>query len=774
MQRVSCAPRDSIRRHWVDDLTVNGRDATTVRPRSIIAGRQRWDVAAVLGNAGTAQRLESELARSEGIKSVHANPVTGRLLIVHDPALGSDEIAYQVKQAVDVVVVPADDDPAEFFNSTLVTSPATTPWGSPRGATLVEAGAAALILGGIVLGSPLVRLGAVLLTTVVVVRRAWRRSSRQHAPAGLGRREPRPILTIVGKHRPKLYLAVAVSIFAEVLEMTPAIFIGWTLLVALSGPSATLAALGITTALGQLVFLAVMTGVNFLANNALSLLAEIKWRDLAQQVQQDWRVKTFARVQAAEMRSLEGERSTRLARVLTDDIDQLGRFLAGSASELVQTGTTSVALIPVFLFLAPGIGWIALLPVPLITWLSFFYQERAAPGYRAGREAASQLNSQLINNLEAAATVKSFGAQTFEVERIRQLGEANRKGNHHVDLRTALYRQAILTCTGASLVGVLLFGGIGVLAGFITIPVYQILILLPRVFFARLPRVGDAVEQYERTVAALGRVLEVSALPIEPASSGQPLEIERVEGELLLEAVTFSYQDRSPVLRDVTLRVAAKKTTGIVGVTGSGKTTIAKLLLRLEDVDSGRILLDGVDIREVRLEDLRAAIGFVAQDAFMFDGTVADNIRYGTFDAGDERLLDAARLAEADGFVETLPERYETMVGERGVTLSGGQRQRLSLARAIVKSAPILILDEATSAVDNETEAAIQHALADFARDRTLVVIAHRLSTIRHADWIYVLGSGGTIVEQGHHEQLLALGGVYSSLWNLQVGHDIP
>ena len=436
----------------------------------------------------------------------------------------------------------------------------------------------------------------------------------------------------------------------------------------------------------------------------------------------------------------------------------------------MQIGTTVVVLVPVFLFLAPTIGWIALLPAPVIVWLSFFYQERAAPDYRTSRETESQLNSQLINNLEAAATVKSFGGQRFEIERIRQLGAARRDNHQQVDFRTAVYRQAIMTCAGASLVGILYFGGFGVITGAVALPVYQILIIMPRVLFARLPRIGDAVEQYERSVAALGRVLELGNLPVEPEGSGSPLDLVAVEGEMVLEGVTFAYEGRSPVLQDLSLRVAARKTTGIVGVTGAGKTTIAKLLLRLEDVASGRVLLDGVDIRELRLDDLRAAIGFVAQDAFIFDGSVGDNIRYGSFDAADDQVANAARLAEADGFIEALPARYDTMVGERGVTLSGGQRQRLSLARAIVKQPSVLILDEATSSVDNETEAAIQHALQDFASNRTLLVIAHRLSTIRYADWIYVLGEGGVIVEQGQHEDLLALGRLYASLWYLQIG----
>jgi ATP-binding cassette subfamily B protein len=382
----------------------------------------------------------------------------------------------------------------------------------------------------------------------------------------------------------------------------------------------------------------------------------------------------------------------------------------------------------------------------------------------------SLLNSQLINNLEASATVKSFGGEDYEIERIVRLSEAYWQSNHQINKRTLAYNHTVQACAVSALFGVLLFGGLDVLSGTLALEAYNGLIGLPMMLLMRLPELGDAVEQYLRTVAALGRVLELRRLPVESGGTGRRLDLATVDGEIVLEGVTFAYPGRAPVLRDLSLRVVARQTTGIVGVTGAGKTTIAKLVLRLQDVESGRVLLDGVDVRDLRLQDLRSAIGFVGQDAFLFDGSIGDNIRYGSFDASLERVARAARLAEAADFVEALPSQYDTMIGERGVTLSGGQKQRLSLARAMVKSAPILILDEATSAVDNETEAAIQHALADFARDRTLVIIAHRLSTIRHADWIYVMGEGGTITEEGTHQELLERDGVYASLWRLQIG----
>jgi len=270
-------------------------------------------------------------------------------------------------------------------------------------------------------------------------------------------------------------------------------------------------------------------------------------------------------------------------------------------------------------------------------------------------------------------------------------------------------------------------------------------------------------------MASTRRVFAVLDSPIEAHPGHRELAAGTVRGGVEMRDVTFAYHGRDPVLRGFSLGIPPGETVAVVGPTGSGKSTLVKLLLRLYEVGGGSILLDGVDVREIRLRDLRRAIGLVSQDVFLFYGTVRENIAYGSFDATDEQVERAARLAEAHDFIAALPQGYDTVVGERGQKLSGGQRQRLAIARAILKDPPILVLDEATSAVDNETEAAIQRSLRHISKGRTTIAIAHRLSTVRHAQQIYVLDRG-RIVERGTHEALLAANGAYAALWRVQTG----
>jgi len=282
---------------------------------------------------------------------------------------------------------------------------------------------------------------------------------------------------------------------------------------------------------------------------------------------------------------------------------------------------------------------------------------------------------------------------------------------------------------------------------------------------------GDTLDLYQRALASTDRVLNLLDTDARIPNGDISMPTKDIRGEINLENVTFEYKsaEHRSVIHDLSLKMPAGETIGIVGSTGAGKTTLVKLLLRFYDVQSGSIMLDGHDLRDLNLNDLRRAVGFVSQDVYLFHGTVRENIAYGTFDASDEQIVEAAKIAEAHDFIMGLPQGYETIVGERGQKLSGGQRQRVSIARAVLKNPPVLILDEATSSVDNETEALIQRSLERIAVGRTTIIIAHRLSTVRNADRIFVL-ERGQLIEHGRHEELVASQGIYAGLWGVQTG----
>jgi ATP-binding cassette subfamily B protein len=283
-----------------------------------------------------------------------------------------------------------------------------------------------------------------------------------------------------------------------------------------------------------------------------------------------------------------------------------------------------------------------------------------------------------------------------------------------------------------------------------------------------LTRLGETFDLFQRAMASTRRILDL--LDVRPRILAGTRALPRpVAGAVSFSDVRFAYDTGEEVLRGLDLEVPAGETHAVVGLTGSGKSTLVKLLLRFYEPSSGEIRVDGIDVRELAFTELRGAVGFVSQDVFLFHGSVRENVAYGAPDAGDDEVREAVRLAEAHEFVAALPQGYETLVGERGQKLSGGQRQRLSIARAIVRDPAILVLDEATSSVDNETEAAIQRSLEEVSRGRTTLVIAHRLSTVRNADRIHVI-EGGRVTEAGTHDELVGSGGLYAALWRVQTG----
>ena len=411
---------------------------------------------------------------------------------------------------------------------------------------------------------------------------------------------------------------------------------------------------------------------------------------------------------------------------------------------------------------------LAFLPIPVIVVGSLVFQRRLEPLYERVRSAVADLSGALSANLGGITTIKAFTAEDRERDRIAGVSLAYRRANERAIRSSAafvpLVRMAILagfTCT-------LLLGGWSVLRGDLEVGLYSVLVFMTQRLLWPLTRVAEVLDLYQRGRASTARILALLAEPTATKPGTSPLP-RPVRGRIELRGVRAGYADHPDVLHGIDLTVPAGETHAIVGSTGAGKSTLLRLVLRFEDPRAGSVLLDGVDVRELDWDSLRGAMGFVSQDVYLFAGTVADNIRYGRPDASDDDVRRAAAQAEAADFVATLPQGFETVIGERGVTLSGGQRQRLALARAILRDPALLVLDEATSAVDNETEAAIQRSLRHVAASRTALVVAHRLSTVRHAHRIWVLDAG-RVVEAGTHDELVAADGAYAALWRVQTG----
>ena len=584
--------------------------------------------------------------------------------------------------------------------------------------------------------------------------------------------DPSPLqrlLRTLRPHRRLVWLAASCSVLNKLFDLAPPVLIGLAVDVVVRQHNAWLAAFGVTTVPGQLGVLAVLSFLIWSAESLFEYLYALLWRNLAQRVQHELRLEAYDHLQRLQMGFFEASSSGRLLAILNDDINQLERFLDHGANELLQLITTVLAVGGAMLWLSPTVAGVSFLPIPVILWGSLHFQRRLQPRYREVRERAGDLASRLANNLGGMLTIKSYAAEPWELERLRADSEAYRISNRRAIRLSAAFIPLIRFAILFAFLAILVIGGLQAWRGAIAVGTYSFLVFITQRLLWPLTSLGRTLDDYQRAMASTQRVLDLLDTPIAIPSGNRPLPLSQVRGAIRFDAVDFAYPGRDPLLHHFSLDIPAGSTVGIVGATGSGKSTIVKLLLRLYELQGGTILLDGQPIDQLQLADLRRAIGLVSQEVFLFHGTVADNIAYGSFDAPRPAIERAAQLAEAARFIEALPQGYDTVVGERGQRLSGGQRQRIALARAILKNPPVLILDEATAAVDNETEAAIQQSLDRITAERTTLVIAHRLSTVRHADRIVVLDHG-RIVESGSHEQLIAAGGAYVNLWRVQAG----
>ena len=577
------------------------------------------------------------------------------------------------------------------------------------------------------------------------------------------------------RYRGSLWLASGSSVLNKILDLMPPLLVGWVIDALRGAPPSWIARLaGSSDPWRMAVALSCLAVAIFVFESLFQWAYQAGFMRLAQRVQHDLRLEAYQCIQAREMAFFEDHRLGEILAMLNDDVNQLERFLNTGFNELLQLAVLVVFSVAVMTPLSWRLTLVGMGPIPLILWGSLLYQRRVAPRYRRVRAGVGGLAARLENNISGIQVVQSFTAEAFETERVRAASEEYRQANFAAIRLSALYTPLIRMAIVMGFAGVLLVGSYWVLDGSGTITAGQLVLfaMMTERLLWPLTRLGSTLDDYERAMAAARRTFGLLDTPPAIRDPARPRSLGRVRGEVAFERVAFQYPRGAAagaVLREVSFGIAPGETLGVAGPTGAGKSTLVKLLLRFYDVTGGAVRIDGRDVRELTLEELRHNIALVSQDVYLFHGSIRENIAYRTRDVPQAAVERAAALAQLHEFVAGLPRGYDTLVGERGVKLSGGQRQRLSIARAILKDAPILVLDEATSAVDTETERAIQQNLRRITRGRTALVIAHRLSTIRHADRILVL-TDGRVAEEGRHDQLVARGGIYADLWHVQSG----
>ena len=574
-------------------------------------------------------------------------------------------------------------------------------------------------------------------------------------------------------HKGTIRLATLCSVLNKIWDLAPPLLIGLAVDVVVQREESFLAGFGVVDAWHQLILLSVLTFIIWGLESLFEYFYGILWRNLAQTVQHELRLETFSHVQKQGMGWFDERQKGDILAILNDDINQLERFLDKGANDLLQVTTTVIVVGAVFLAISWKVALFAVLPIPVIIWGSFLYQRSLEPRYAEVRNTAGRLNALLENDLFGMSTIHSFTAEERELKRVEDLSNEYRNANKKAIRLSVAFVPMIRMAILCGFTATLLLGGWLTLEGVLAIGAYSVLVFMTQRLLWPLTRLGETFDLYQRAMASSTRVLDVLSSPTEIMQGDfKPKHEDIASSDIELKNVSFAYTGREKVFDKLDLNIKSGDITGIVGATGSGKTTLIRLLLRFAEPSEGSIEWAGKSLPDWDLEKLRSSMSLVDQHITLFPTTIMENIRYGKPDASDEEVKAAGLVAEASGFIEDLPDNWSTLVGEGGHRLSGGQRQRLAIARAVLKDAPVLILDEATSAVDNETEAALQRSISKISSDRTAIIIAHRLSTIRNAERIIVL-ENGNVIEDGTHEDLVENRGTYARMWAVQTGMKI-
>lgn len=572
------------------------------------------------------------------------------------------------------------------------------------------------------------------------------------------------LLPFLAPYRRRFLAGLATNAAARACDLIPMVIVGRAV------DAITAAKSGLAPGAGELVFYGAAVLASFAALAAFQSVSDYCLDSLAQHVRHDLRCALYRHLQRQDMHFFEERQSGDLLNVVSSDVDNLENFLADATTSAIRLVITFAGTFAVLFWIDWRLALLLLVPMPVAVAAVRTFSTRIRPRYREARKAVGQVAALIGNNLRGMGVIQAFTAEDDQAARVEAQSARYRDEAVGAVAARARFIPVLYCVAGAAFALLIAGGGWLTLSGNgPTLGDYATFILLAMRLILPLFVFGMLINQFQRSEASAARIWGV--LSLEPAIADRPgaAELDETPETLEFSGVRFSYPDREPVLRGVSLSLARGKVLGVVGPTGAGKSTLVKLMLRHLEPESGAVTLNGRDVSSFTLESYRRRVGYVSQEAFLFAGSVGENIRLGAPGAAQEEVEEAARVAGALEFIRELPQGFDTPIGEGGVKLSGGQRQRVSLARAVLRNPDILVLDEATSAVDTRTEGLIQHNLHAMRAGRMTLAVAHRLSTVRLADEIVVLVEG-TVVERGRHDELLALGGVYAGLWAVQSG----
>jgi ATP-binding cassette subfamily B multidrug efflux pump len=518
---------------------------------------------------------------------------------------------------------------------------------------------------------------------------------------------------------------------------------------------------------GLAVNMAILLGVYLVS--MLSMRYQIYLMSWAgQRVLADLRSNIIVKIEQLSLRYLEGKEAGDLMSRLVNDIDAISSFLSQGLSQSIGALFSLIGIVIAMLVLHWQLAFAAFAIIPMMILTTSQFSQIARRAFRKTRTTIGDVSADLQEELSGVKVTQAFNRSDLNIKRFAARNAANRDANVSANAVTSAFAPAMDLLSTIDTAVVAGYGGYLAVEGVVSVGLVVAFLQYVQNFFRPIQTVAQIWTLAQSAFAAAERVFELIDTPVEVKDYDDAIEMLSLNGQVEYQDVTFGYDHNHPVLHGIDLTANPGQTIALVGPTGAGKSTLVSLLMRFYDVSSGRIILDGVDVRQVKQVSLRSQMSVVLQEPFLFSGSIEENIRYGRVEASDEEVVEAARIANAHDFIVHLPDGYQTQVGERGGMLSIGQRQLLSIARAILANPRILIFDEATASVDTHTEVLIQQALGRLLKDRTCFVIAHRLSTVRNADQIFVVNEG-RIVENGTHKDLIKIGGLYADLYRRQL-----